>query len=123
MRGPFTMSDKLAGKRCEPCELGSGSLPAEEINRLITEVPRWKKIRTDGVDQLRREFHFQDFRQAFAFSYKVAALAERENHHPAMLVEWGKVTVTWWTHKINGLHENDFVMAAKTDKVAATTTH
>jgi len=117
------MSDKLAGKHCEPCSIGGHPMASEDVNQLITEVPRWKKVSVDGVDQLRREFHFKDFRQAFAFCYKVAALAEREDHHPAMLVEWGKVTVTWWTHKVNGLHENDFVMAAKTDKVAATTSH
>lgn len=115
------MSDNLAAQHCEPCALGGRPLPEDDINRLITTIPRWKKISADGVDQLRREFHFKDFREAFAFSYKIAALAERENHHPAMLIEWGKVTVTWWTHKINGLHNNDFVMAAKTDKVAAST--
>ncbi len=113
------MSDNLAGQHCEPCSLGGQPMSQEEIDQKITEVPRWQKTKSEeGEDQLRREFHFPDFKQAFSFAYKLAALAERENHHPAILVEWGKVTVTWWTHKIGGLHQNDFIMAAKTDTIA-----
>lgn len=111
--------ETLARRHCEPCSLGGKPLPDEESNRLLTETPRWKKERNrEGVEQLRRTFHFSDFREAFNFAYKIAALAEREEHHPALLVEWGQVTVTWWTHKIGGLHENDFIMAAKTDRIA-----
>ena len=85
---------------------------------MLASVPRWKKINVDGVEQLRREFHFQDFREALDFTHKIGLLAEREAHHPTLLTEWGKVTVAWWTHKANGLHNNDFIMAAKTDLVA-----
>ncbi|MEX1198026.1 MAG: 4a-hydroxytetrahydrobiopterin dehydratase [Pseudohongiellaceae bacterium] len=111
----------LAQRHCEPCSLGGKPLSPEESNRLLTGIPRWKKVRNDeGIEQLHRAFHFRDFKEAFNFAYKVAAMAEREDHHPALLVEWGQATVTWWTHKIGGLHENDFIMAAKTDRVADT---
>ena len=69
----------------------------------------------DGIKRLERVFKFPDFAQALAFTDKVGELAEAEGHHPAILTEWGKVTVTWWTHKVKGLHRNDFIMAAKTD--------
>jgi len=116
------MSDEsLARRHCEPCSLGGKPLSEEEVGQLLPGTPRWKKTRNDeGIEQLQRVFHFRDFREAFNFAYKVAALAEREDHHPALLVEWGQVSVTWWTHKIGGLHENDFIMAAKTDRIALT---
>ncbi len=69
----------------------------------------------EGVKRLERVFRFEDFANAMAFTEKVADIAESEGHHPALLTEWGRVTVTWWTHKIRGLHKNDFIMAAKTD--------
>ena len=81
------------------------------------QVPEWQIIERDGVKQLERVFQFPDFVQALAFTNRVGAIAEAEGHHPALLTEWGKVTVTWWTHKIKGLHRNDFIMAAKTDEV------
>ena len=67
--------------------------------------------------QLERAFKFRTFAQALAFTNKVGEVAELEGHHPALLTEWGKVTVTWWTHKIRGLHKNDFICAAKTDEL------
>jgi 4a-hydroxytetrahydrobiopterin dehydratase len=72
-----------------------------------------------GIKRLERTFKFKDFAQALAFTNKVGELAESEGHHPAILTEWGKVTVAWWTHKIKGLHQNDFAMAAKTDRLRA----
>lgn len=111
--------ESLARRHCEPCSLGGRPLSEDESNRLLPRTPRWQKVLNEArIEQLRRVFHFSDFKSAFSFAYKVAALAERENHHPALLVEWGQVTVTWWTHKIAGLHENDFIMAAKTDRIA-----
>jgi 4a-hydroxytetrahydrobiopterin dehydratase len=70
----------------------------------------------DGIKRLERTFKFKNFVQALEFTNQVGGLAEEEGHHPALLTEWGRVTVTWWTHKIKGLHRNDFIMAAKTDK-------
>ena len=74
-------------------------------------------IVVDGIMQLSREYSFKNFEQAMAFSNRVGDVAEAEGHHPAILTEWGKVTVTWWSHKIRGLHKNDLIMAARTDQV------
>ena len=108
----------LYEKHCEACKLGAPVVTDEESNELLLSVPAWKREFHEGVEKLRREFHFVEFKDAFSFSYKIANLADRENHHPSILTEWGKVTVYWWTHKINGLHVNDFIMAAKTDMIA-----
>lgn len=95
----------------------SGSEPAltaQEIDELLPQVPGWKVIDQDGEKRLVRSYSFENFSRALAFTDKVGQLAEQEDHHPSLLTEWGKVTVTWWTHKIRGLHQNDFIMAAKT---------
>ena len=76
-------------------------------------------IVVDGIMQLQREFRFPDFAQAMVFTNRVGELAEAENHHPAILTEWGRVTVTWWSHKIRGLHRNDLILAARTDQAYA----
>lgn len=115
------MSNTLAQQHCQPCVIGTRPLPADEVNRLLPSIGRWKKLQVDAVDRIQREYHFKDFREAFTFAYKVAGLAERENHHPSMTVEWGLVRVCWWTHKVNGLHMNDFIMAAKTDALLTRT--
>jgi len=86
---------------------------------LHPQVPAWEIVERDGIKRLERVFTFDTFVQALAFTNKVGELAEEEGHHPALLTEWGKVTVTWWTHKIKGLHQNDFIMAAKTDQAYA----
>jgi 4a-hydroxytetrahydrobiopterin dehydratase len=90
----------------------------EEIAELKPQIPDWQIIERDGIRQLERVFRLKDFAQALEFTNKVGALAEAEGHHPAVLTQWGSVTVTWWTHKIRGLHRNDFIMAAKTDRLA-----
>ena len=89
----------------------------EEIETLLLQVPEWNILMSEGIDKLERVFEFSDFIQALEFTNNVGNLAEQENHHPAILTEWGRVTVTWWTHKIGGLHHNDFVAAAKTDQL------
>ena len=86
-----------------------------EAAELHRQVPDWELIELDGIKRLRRVFSADDFAQALAFTNAVGKLAEAEGHHPALLTEWGSTTVTWWTHKIRGLHRNDFIMAAKTD--------
>ncbi len=113
------MSSSLYAQHCEPCTIGTRAMLPEDANKMLASVPRWKKISADGMEQIRREFHFRDFKEAATFSNKICMLAERENHHPTILIEWGKATVTWWTHKANGLHPNDFIMAAKTDLVSS----
>ncbi len=109
----------LAEQQCEACKAGAPLLTASELERLKPQIPEWDLVTLEGEQQLRREFKFKNFEQALAFANQVGALAEAHNHHPALLVEWGKVTVRWWTHKIGGLHRNDTVMAAKTDALKA----
>ena len=91
----------------------------DEVAELRPQVPDWELLELDGVPRLRRTFGFDDFAHALEFTNRVGAIAEAEGHHPALLTEWGRVTVSWWTHKIRGLHRNDFVMAAKTDELYA----
>ena len=88
-----------------------------EIAGLKPEVPDWTVVEKDGIPRLERQFKLKNFAQALEFTNRVGAIAEAEDHHPALLTEWGQVTVTWWTHKIKGLHRNDFIMAAKTDEL------
>jgi 4a-hydroxytetrahydrobiopterin dehydratase len=113
------VNESLARRHCQTSSMGDQALTDRDINRLLTHVTRWHRIQEEGTDKLRRSFHFPDFKQAFNYAFAIAALAEREDHHPVICVEWGKVTVTWWTHKVRGLHENDFIMAAKCDLVAS----
>jgi len=111
--------EELKQLKCVPCRGGEPPLTSEQIGELKPDVPDWQVIEVDGIQRLQRAFKFKDFAEALAFTNKVGALAEAEDHHPALLTEWGKVTVTWWTHKIRGLHKNDFIMAAKTDGLLA----
>ena len=111
---------ELASDRCEACRVDAPRLNDEEITALRWEIdPGWHALNRDGVRQLERVFTFPDFASALAFTNRVAEIAEAEGHHPALLTEWGRVTVTWWSHKIHGLHRNDFIMAARTDRLAA----
>ena len=107
----------LSDFRCVPCRGGEPVLTDEEIADLRPQVPEWAVSEVDGIRHLERVFKFKNFIQALEFTNQVGALAEAEGHHPALLTEWGQVTVTWWTHKIKGLHRNDFIMAAKTDQL------
>ena len=111
----------LHQRHCEPCRLGAPVVTEEEADQLWLAVPSWHRQFHQGVEKLIREFHFVEFRDAFNFTHKIALLADREDHHPGLLTEWGKVTVYWWTHRVNGLHLNDFIMAAKTDIIAKVT--
>ena len=110
--------EALFTQHCEVCRVGSALISDEEAHDLLVKIPLWRKEFHEGVEKLIREFHFVEFKDGFDFAFKIANLADREQHHPALLTEWGKVTVYWWTHKINGLHLNDFIMAAKTDTIA-----
>ncbi len=112
------MSDLTAGT-CEPCRVGAPLISDEALRELSSQIPDWQVLSVDGVKQLKRQFDFDNFTAAMAFANAVGALAEEQGHHPALLVEWGKVNVSWWTHKIGGLHRNDVVMAAKTDTLYA----
>ncbi len=111
-------SARLVGERCVACRRGAPRVTAEEAAALRPQIPEWEPTEREGVPRLERVFRFPDFAEALAFTVRVGELAEAEGHHPALLTEWGRVTVTWWTHKIRGLHRNDFIMAAKTDALA-----
>ena len=113
----------LSTERCVACRRDSPRVTEAEIAELGREVSDWQLQERDGIARLQRVFHFPTFADALAFANRVGALAEAEGHHPALLTEWGRVTVTWWTHKIRGLHRNDFIMAAKTDALAAESGH
>ena len=112
------MAEALSRATCVACRRGTPTVTDEEIATLAPEVPNWELVEVDGVRRLWRVFSFDDFAQALAFTDAVGAVAEAQGHHPALLTEWGRVTVSWWTHKIKGLHRNDFIMAAKTDQLA-----
>lgn len=107
----------IAREHCEACRIGAPQVTLEQEGELLAQIPGWGIVEKDGVRQLERLFPFSNFVEALAFANQVGKLAEAEGHHPALLVEWGKLTVTWWTHKIRGLHRNDFIMAARTDEL------
>ena len=106
---------ELSELRCEACRADAPRISDEELRELMPKIPDWETVVVDGVMQLKREFKFKNFAEAMNFSNRVGEIAEDEGHHPAILTEWGRVTVTWWTHKIGGLHRNDLIMAARTD--------
>jgi len=111
--------DQLVQLKCTACRKGEPTVTDEEINEFRPQVPDWNILEVDGEKRLEKEFRFDNFVHALAFTNKIGELAEEEGHHPALLTEWGKVTVSWWTHKIRGLHRNDFIMAARTDQAFA----
>jgi 4a-hydroxytetrahydrobiopterin dehydratase len=116
------MMAELAGETCVPCRGGEPTLGEDELEALLPEIPGWRVEERGGVKRLERRFRFPDFASALEFTVGVGGKAEEAGHHPALLTEWGRVTVSWWTHAIGGLHRNDFVMAARTDGVYATLT-
>lgn len=107
-------SCELADKSCVPCRGGVPPLGGDALNTLAAQLPEWDVV--EG-HHLHRRFDFPDFKSALAFTNRVGALAEQEGHHPDLLLAWGKVEVTLWTHKIDGLTESDFVLAAKIDRL------
>ena len=109
----------LAQQHCEACRADAPRVSDEELAALMKDIPDWTPVAREGVLQLEREYQFRNFKLAWAFADKVAELAESEFHHPTITLEWGKVTVIWWTHAIKGLHRNDFIMAARTDTLLA----
>lgn len=111
------MTDLAAGK-CVACRGGEPKLIEAEIEELKIHVPQWQLKEVNGMQRLERVFKFKNFAQALEFTNQIGRIAEEEDHHPLVVTEWGRVTVQWWTHKIGGLHRNDFIMAAKTDELS-----
>ncbi len=108
---------ELAKMKCKPCRGDEPQATPEEIDEMVQDLPDWEIVEIDGEKRLKRIFKFDDFSGALAFTDQVGKAADEEGHHPKLVTEWGKVTVSWWTHKIGGLHRNDFIMAAKTDQI------
>jgi 4a-hydroxytetrahydrobiopterin dehydratase len=106
---------ELVAQKCEACRVDAPPATEAEIAEYRGQIPDWEIVDRDGIPALERVFQFGTFAAALDFTNRVGGLAEEQGHHPALLTEWGRVTVTWWTHKIRNLHRNDFIMAAKTD--------
>jgi 4a-hydroxytetrahydrobiopterin dehydratase len=109
--------ESLSSQQCVPCRKNSPPVSESEIHELKGQLPEWDIVDRSGELHLERVYRFRDFQTALQFTVQVGEAAEAEGHHPALLTEWGSVTVSWWTHAIHGLHRNDFVMAAKTDQI------
>jgi 4a-hydroxytetrahydrobiopterin dehydratase len=107
------MSD-LASRTCVPCRGGVPPLQGKELEDLRKQVPGWSAVNEHHIT---KTFQFPDFRSALTFVNQVGELAEQQGHHPDILLSWGKAEVTTWTHKINGLTESDFILAAKVDRL------
>ena len=108
------MTDLLS-MHCQTGKVDSAPFSQTQCNQFLTQLPIWQIKSIDNIKQISRVFLLKNFNLAMILSNEVAELAEHNNHHPSISIEWGKVTVTWWTHSIAGLHLNDFIMAAKTE--------
>lgn len=107
----------LTEMKCVACNRDAPTVTDEEIVELQPMIPSWELLEVKGVNRLENSYRFNNFIDAMAFSIQVGVISEEEGHHPSILTEWGKVKISWWTHKIKGLHKNDFIMAAKTDQL------
>jgi 4a-hydroxytetrahydrobiopterin dehydratase len=105
----------LSAKSCTPCRGGVDPMPAEEAQEMLKQVPEWSL--THEATRLERRYKFRDFAEANRFVDRVGAMAEEQGHHPDITFGWGYALIEIWTHKIGGLHENDFIFAAKTDEI------
>ncbi|MBI4299184.1 MAG: 4a-hydroxytetrahydrobiopterin dehydratase [Chloroflexi bacterium] len=108
---------QLIKEKCVACRSDSPHVTEQEIAELHPQIADWTLIVEEEIPKLERRFRFKNFVLALAFTNKIGDLAESEGHHPRIVTEWGRVAVTWWTHKIKNLHRNDFIMAAKTDQI------
>lgn len=108
---------ELSQLKCIACRGGDPKLTDSEIADLLPQVADWQMIEVDGIQRLQRVLKLKNFMQALELANKVGEIAEEEDHHPMLVVEWGRLTILWWTHVVKGLHKNDFIMAAKTDAI------
>jgi 4a-hydroxytetrahydrobiopterin dehydratase len=110
----------LADKKCQPCRKGDRPLSETEIAERLPSLPGWQIVERESISRLEKSFQVPDFMQALEFVNLIGEMAETEDHHPAILISWGRAVVSWWTFVINGLHENDFILAARTDRLYQT---
>ena len=111
------MNENLLKGSCEACRIDAPKVTNSEIESLMPQIPSWSILENDDIKRLVCSFAFLDYDETVNFANSVTKLAEEEDHHPEIIIEWGKVTVSWWSHKIKGLHMNDFICAAKTDEL------
>tara|TARA_Y100000768_G_C23761102_1_gene578624 strand:+ start:39 stop:389 length:351 start_codon:yes stop_codon:yes gene_type:complete len=111
------LSNKLSQSSCEACRVDAPMLTDQEIKELAPLIPSWIVHEEEDIKRLICSFAFSSYEDSVSFTNKVAQLAEEEDHHPEIILEWGNVTVSWWSHKIKGLHKNDFICASKTDNL------
>jgi 4a-hydroxytetrahydrobiopterin dehydratase len=111
------MLSQLEIQQCRSCKIGESCATEQEIKQYAEQIPEWQLKQVNQINQLERVYQFKNFASAIAFTNQIAEMAEVQNHHPALLTEWGKVTITWWSHSIKGLHLNDFICAAKTEQI------
>jgi 4a-hydroxytetrahydrobiopterin dehydratase len=109
--------ESLSTLHCTPCDASQPQLTLNEINELLLKCPGWQLVNEVGINQLTQTFLTKNYTRSMLFTNSVATLADTVNHHPKMIVEYGSVTVVWWSHNIKGLHKNDFIMAAKTSEL------
>lgn len=107
----------LTQRKCEACRADAPPATPDEIEEYKAQIPDWEIVEVDGIKQLQRTYKVKNFALALDLANKIGEIAELEDHHPSILVEYGKLTVTWYTHKIKGLHVNDFIMAARSDRL------
>ena len=106
----------LSEQSCEACRIDAPKLSEAEINSLLPDLMGWTLFHSP-MYQLKKVFSFKDYQSAINFTNNLTKIADEEDHHPQIILEWGRVTVTWWSHKSEGLHHNDFICAAKTDQL------
>ena len=108
---------ELTEMKCEACRFDAPLVSDQEKVEFSKEIPDWKIVSVDGIERLKRVFKLKDYATSVTFTNRIAEMAEAEDHHPLIVLEWGRVTVEWWSHKIKGLHKNDFISAAKTEGI------
>ena len=106
---------ELAKRELQPFRKGDQALTEGEIEELLASLPDWRVVERDSIPRLEKNYKFPDFKEALEFANLVGELAEKEDHHPAILISWGRTAISWWTFDVEGLHENDFILAARTD--------
>lgn len=109
--------NNLVNNKCTACNPNSEPVASEKYKSFLTELPEWEISVKKSINTLCKLYSFKNYAEALQFTNEVANLAEAEGHHPKIILEWGKVEVNWWTHKIKNLHINDFIMAAKTEEL------
>ena len=106
---------ELASMKCEPASVDSEQPTHEQVVEYLKSLPGWQVTKEEDISKLRKTYFFKQYKDAVSFVNRVAAEADAQDHHPLIVLEWGRVTISWWTHVLRGLHLNDFILAAKMD--------